>query len=275
MNEMGENMEPFDQMKERISSALADLPVGEIHFFNSIGSTNDFGFERAKSGAPDLTVISALEQTAGRGRMHRKWITVPGTSAPLTVIIRPKPEEMNYLNLFSPLTGLAVREGLAAGWGIKSEIKWPNDVLLNRKKICGILCEMLWEGDRLQALILGLGTNLLHGAAPDVSDLTYPASSVEDETGIIISHPEWIRSFMQQLIRIRPLLGKPEFFELWEKSLAYRNETVTLISPDGTAIQGTIQGIDDDGKLIVKNESGEIQTYLAGEISLRPISDHS
>ena len=268
------DMESSEQVKKQICSALADLPVGEIHFFDSIGSTNDFGFERAVSGAPDLTVISAFEQTSGRGRMHRKWITVPGTSVPMTVIIRPSPEEMNYLNLFSPLTGLAVREGLAAGWGIKGEIKWPNDVLLNRKKICGILCETLWEGDDLQALILGLGTNLLHGAAPDIPDPTYPASSVEDETRIIISYSKWIACFLKQLIRIRPLIGKPEFFELWEKSLAYRNERVTLISPDGTAEYGIVKGIDKDGNVIVKNQAGEVRTYLAGEISLRPVSDH-
>lgn len=264
-------MESCEYNEQNLKQALAGLPIGDIHYFETIGSTNDYGFECTEAGAPDLTVITAFEQTAGRGRMHRKWVTVPGTSLPMTVIIRPKPCEIEHLGLFSPLTGMAVREALSAGWGIQSEIKWPNDVLLNRKKICGILCETMWEEDRMKSLILGLGTNLLHGAAPDIPDLTYPASSIEDETGIIISRPDWIRHFLEQLIRLRPLIGRPEFYALWENSLAYRGETVTLIHPNGAAERGTVKGIDTDGNLIIKNASGKIRTYLAGEISLRPV----
>ena len=259
------------QTERDLKQALSGLPIGDVHFFDSIGSTNDYGFECAEAGAPDMTVITAFEQTAGRGRMHRKWVTVPGTSLPMTVIIRPRPGEIDHLNLFSPLTGLAVREALSAGWGIKSEIKWPNDVLLNRKKICGILCEILWEGDQMKSLILGLGTNLLHGAAPDLPDLTYPASSVEDETGIIISRTDWILHFLEQLIRLRPLIGKPEFYTHWENSLAYKGETVTLVHPNETAERGIVKGIDSEGNLIIENRAGQIRTYLAGEISLRPI----
>lgn len=257
--------------EQDLKQALAGLPIGDIHYFDTIGSTNDYAFECAEAGVPDMTVITAFEQTAGRGRMHRKWVTVPGACLPMTVIIRPKSGETGLLNLFSPLTGLAVREALAAGWGIESEIKWPNDVLLNRKKICGILCEILWEGDQMKSLILGLGTNLLHGSAPDMPDLTYPASSIEDETGIIISRPDWIRLFLEQLIRLRPLIGKPEFYALWENSLAYREEMITLVYPDGTAEQGIVKGIDPEGNLIIRNNDGQIRTYLAGEISLRPV----
>lgn len=257
--------------EQNLKQILSDLPIGDIYYFDTIGSTNDYGFKCAEAGAPDLTVITAFEQTSGRGRMHRKWVTVPGTSLPMTVVIRPHPGEIDYLNLFSPLTGLAVREALADGWGIESEIKWPNDVLLNRKKICGILCETLWEGDQMKSLILGLGTNLLHGAAPDIPNLTYPASSVEDETGIIIPRLDWIRLFLEQLIRLRPLVGKPEFFDLWKNSLAYKGETITLVHMNGTVDRGIIEGIDIEGSLLIRNDDGQIRKYLAGEISLRPV----
>lgn len=260
-----------EQTEQELKRVLAGLPIGDVHYFETIGSTNDYGFTCSEAGAPDMTVITAFEQTAGRGRMHRKWVTVPGTSLPMTVIIRPKPCELDHLNLFSPLTGLAVREALSAGWGIQSEIKWPNDVLLNRKKICGILCEIKWEEDQLKSLILGLGTNLRHGAAPDIPDLTYPASSIEDETGIVISRSDWIRQFLEQLIRLRPLIGKPEFYALWDNCLAYREETVTLVHPDGTAERGMVKGIDTEGNLVTKDRDGQIKTYLAGEISLRPV----
>lgn len=263
-------MDPSQLTSEELSDALRGLPVGEIHCFDRIGSTNDFGLERAAAGAPDLSVITAFEQTAGRGRMRRKWVTVPGTSLPMTVIIRPMKSEMEWLNLFSPLTGLAVREALSSGWQIGAEIKWPNDVLLNRKKICGILCETQWEGGRLAALILGLGTNLLHGAAPEIPDMTYPASSVEDEAGTVIAKPEYVRRFLESLIRLRPLLGKPEFFDLWEGHLAYKNEETVLIRPDGTSESCIVSGIDREGNLLVTDRNGQLKSYLAGEISLRP-----
>jgi BirA family biotin operon repressor/biotin-[acetyl-CoA-carboxylase] ligase len=257
--------------QEELTQALTGLPVGEIHCFDAIGSTNDFGFERSAAGAPDMTVITAFEQTKGRGRMQRKWITVPGASLPMTVIIRPTKTEMEHLNLFSPLTGLALHEALRLGWNISSEIKWPNDVLLNRKKISGILCETQWEGDKLNALILGVGTNLCHGSAPDMPDLTYPASSVEDETGILIPRADWIRCFLTQIIRLRPLLGKDEFFRLWEENLAYKGERTRVVHPDGSSERCTVTGISPDGSLITENENGEQKAWLAGEISLRAV----
>lgn len=264
---MSEKKDPVKP--EIIRTALTRLPVGEIYAFDSIGSTNDFGFERAAAGAPDMTVITAFEQTKGRGRMQRKWITAPGASLPMTVIIRPAEAEMDHLNLFSPLTGLAVREGLLREWNIESRIKWPNDVLLNRRKIAGILCETQWEGSRLNALILGVGINLYRGSAPEIPDITYPASSVEDETGTAIPRTEWIRTFLTQLIRLRPLLGRPEFFDLWESCLAYKGETARVVHPDGSSELCTVTGIAPDGSLITQDAQGMTKTWLAGEISLR------
>ena len=78
-----------EKIQQELQEALSGLPVGEVHYFDAVGSTNDFGFERAIAGAPDLTVITAFEQTKGRGRMQRKGVTIPGTSLPLTVIIHP------------------------------------------------------------------------------------------------------------------------------------------------------------------------------------------
>ncbi len=253
-----------------LAEALRGLPIGDIYCPERVGSTNDLGLALSAEGAPDMTVITAFEQIQGRGRMQRKWITVPGTSLPMTVIIRPTASEMNFLNLFSPLTGLAIREGLMAGYGIDCRIKWPNDVLLNRRKIAGILCEMQWEGDRLNGLVLGAGLNILHGSAPETADLTYPASSIQDETGIIIPRAEWIRCCLEQILRLRPLLGRPEFYSLWENCLAYKGEKAAVSGPDGMAETCTVCGIDPEGKLIVKYEDGQTRSYLAGEITLRP-----
>ena len=255
--------------QEELERALIGMSVGDIYCYDSVCSTNDLGFQLAASGAPDMTVITAFEQTKGRGRMQRRWITAPGASLPMTLIIRPTEAEMEQLSLFSPLTGLAVHGALLEAYDIESEVKWPNDVLLKRRKISGILCETQWEGSRLNALILGVGINLYHGSAPDLPDITYPASSVEDETGIIIPRTGWIRAFLTQLIRLRPLLGKPEFLELWESCLAYKGETARLVRPDGSSELCTVTGIAPDGSLVTINDKGERKTWLAGEISVR------
>ena len=262
-------MENKQLTTEELKTALAGLPIGEVHSFERIGSTNDFALERAAAGAPDMSIVTAYEQFSGRGRMQRKWVTAPGASLPMTVIIRPSDTEMEHLNLFSPLTGLAVSEALRNDYGVNSEIKWPNDILINRKKTSGVLCEMYWEGEHLEALLLGVGVNLLKGSAPDIPDITYPATSVEDETGIRIPRSEWIRHFLEEILRIRPLLGTAEFFRLWESHLAYKNEEAMVIRPDGAADRCVVRGISTDGSLIAEMGNGERKTFLAGEISLR------
>lgn len=254
---------------EELSKALEGLPVGEIHSFETIGSTNDFALERAAAGAPDMSIVTAYEQVSGRGRMQRKWVTAPGASLPMTIIIRPTEAEMECLNLFSPLTGLAIHEALQKNYGVESRIKWPNDVLINRKKTSGVLCEMYWEGESLKALLLGVGINLLKGSAPDIPDITYPATSVEDETGIRIPRAEWIRHFLEEIIHVRSLLGTAAFFELWESCLAYKDESALVVRPDGAAERCVVRGIAPDGSLIAEMEDGERKTFLAGEISLR------
>ena len=252
-----------------LKEALAGLPVGDLYYYDSVGSTNDIAMELSAGDAPDMTIVTAGAQVAGRGRMQRVWVTQPGSSLPMTILIRPTETERANLNLFSPYVGLAVHEALREDYGIESEIKWPNDVLLHRRKISGILCEMQWGGEELRGLVLGIGVNLLHGSVPEIRDITYPASCVEDETGTAIPRPKWIRSFIKQLIRVRPMIGRPEFFDLWESCLAYKDERVTLTKTGGEPIPYTVRGIDREGCLLAETASGTVEKFIAGEISLR------
>src|SRR4030042_1614769 len=104
---------------------------------------------QAGSNRSDWTLVIADTQTAGRGRMNRKWVTEPGAGLAFTMIFRLKEFEKGHVNLFSPLAALAVAEALEEGYGLHPAIKWPNDVLLNGKKTCGILAETSWLGDVL------------------------------------------------------------------------------------------------------------------------------
>lgn len=257
----------------RFFDALKNISCGrESCWLESTGSTNDDAFAAAEAGASDFTVIAAGQQTNGRGRMQRTWVMTPGSSLAMSVLLRPTPEETGWLNLFSPLAGLAVCEALRTGYGLPAEVKWPNDVLLGRKKFCGVLCETRWSGEKLLGPVLGIGVNILHGSVPDIPGKPYPATCIEDAAGVRLDRFELIAGILEQCILLRPLLGTQAFIDLWQERLAYRGEEVQLVCPEQEPIRAVVNGIDPEGCLAVTRRDGTTDHILAGEISLRPVS---
>src|SRR5512136_875543 len=147
-------------MNERsLHSALSKLPLGGLRYFEQTTSTNDMALAWAAEGAPDLALVYAEQQTAGRGRGGRRWFTPPGSALAFSLILRPTPAEQQFPARFSALGALAVCEVLERR-GLQPWVKWPNDVLLNRRKVCGILVESTWMGATLNYLVLGVGLNI-------------------------------------------------------------------------------------------------------------------
>ena len=126
--------------EKQLRKSLADLPLGGIRFFKQTGSTNDVALAWATEGAADLSLVVADEQTSGRGRLGRRWLTPPGTALALSLILHPKPTEYNYFSLFSGLGSLALTQILSER-GLPAQVKWPNDVLIADRKTAGILVE--------------------------------------------------------------------------------------------------------------------------------------
>ena len=168
-------------MDERsLRKSLSSMPLGGLRYFKQIGSTNDVALAWAAADAPDLALVYAEQQTAGRGRGSHRWFTPPGAALAFSLVLRPLPDEQSSLTLFSALGALAVCEVLEAQ-GLRPEIKWPNDVLLNRRKVCGILAESVWMGDKLDSLVLGIGMNIKPEAVPPADQLNFPATCLELE----------------------------------------------------------------------------------------------
>ena len=259
-------------LTSQLLTVISDCSHGEVIAFDTIGSTNDYAMRRAKEGVSDISVYYAADQTNGRGRMNRSWAATPGSSLAFSIVIQPSSEELPFLNLFSPLTGISVTKALQKRYGIRAEIKWPNDILLHKRKICGILCEMNWEGDTLSGLILGIGINLLKDSVPKLSGMVFPPSSIETETGIQSKPFLLIHDILKAIQEYRPLLGTDTFLKTWEKQLAFLNETVKLVAPDGTQQIVTVRGIDSEGSLLVEANNRGMQHIPAGELSLRPIN---
>lgn len=249
---------------------LASLPLSDLRFFEQIDSTNAEALRWLDSGAPDGALVIADGQTAGRGRLSRRWVTLPGSALAFSVIFRPRPAELEHPGLFSPLGALAVAQALEVGYGLQPQVKWPNDVLLDGRKVCGILAETAWTGQRLDGLVVGIGINVLPGAVPPSEDLLFPAVSVEEALGASLAREDLLRASLAFLFAWRERLSSPHFLQAWEARLAYRWEAVQVESAGSEPVRGTLVGISTAGDLRLVLSSGEEVHIYAGDVRLRP-----
>ncbi len=198
-----------------------------MRYFDTIGSTNDEALAWAANDTPDLSVVIADEQTAGRGRLDRKWFTPRGTALAFSIVLRPTAKERPHLTRIVGLAALAVAEPLRKR-GLDARIKWPNDILIQNRKVCGILIESVWSGEDVDCVVIGIGINVLEGSVPPGEMLQFPATSLEAELGQVPDRVEILRDTLAALIELRPRLGTDEFLKQWEDLLALQGETVQV-----------------------------------------------
>ena len=254
-----------------LKKSLSKLPLGDIQYFDTIGSTNDEALAWAANDTPDLSVVIADEQTAGRGRLDRKWFTPKGTALAFSIVLRPTPEERPHLTRIVGLAALAVAESLRER-GLDARIKWPNDVLIQNRKVCGILIESVWSGDDIDCVVIGIGVNVSQGSVPPEEMLQFPATSLEAELGQAPDREEMLRDILAALIGLRPNIGTDEFLKQWEDLLALRGETVQVETEKTPPVMGQISGLESDGSLKIRNEHGEFVTVRFGDVRLRPLA---
>jgi BirA family biotin operon repressor/biotin-[acetyl-CoA-carboxylase] ligase len=258
-------------MDERtLRKALSDIPLGGLRNFDQTGSTNDIALAWAADGAPDLALVCAEEQTSGRGRGDRRWFSPAGTALVFSLVLRPLPGEEQSVSLFSGLGAMAVCEALGMR-GLYPEIKWPNDVLINRRKVCGILAEAVWMGEKADSIILGIGVNVKPEALPPPDQLNFPATSIEAEMGKSVDRLTLLRDILQALLYWRSLLAKDVFPNAWENYLAFRGEEVEIRAEGVPARTGQVEGLERDGSLRLRSRDGQVFTVQFGEVHLRPV----
>ncbi len=252
---------------------LNELPLGEIYLYQELGSTNETAEILISEGAPPFSLVLADKQTAGKGRHGRLWQTLPGKALAFSWILYPEPGIITpeKLGKLSGLGALAVAESLIESYQLAAEIKWPNDVLVGGKKVCGVLVDVHWAGNQLKDAVLGIGINVSRGSVPEDKDLHFPASSLEETNGREISRLELLIQVMSSLLKWYPELQSVDFTAAWQDKLAYKGETVTLFAGDKIIDQGTLQGVSPEGSLILDSDSGDVRMYQTGEIKLRPV----
>ena len=254
-----------------LQRALAHLPIPQIRWFQVTPSTNDIALAWAAAGAPDGALVAADQQTRGRGRLNREWITWPGSALAFSLVLRPNDLCNDMLPRYALLGGLAVclaLEGLKPGCNAK--IKWPNDVLLENHKVCGVLAEAVWSGSSLSALVLGIGVNVLPGSTPPPQSVRYRAGNVADLLAIPVDRLQLLGDILDQLFAWRERLQSQEFLTAWETRLAFRGLQVVLENTSGKRLSGVLEGVSPSGGLSLRLPNGETMECLAGDLSLRP-----
>jgi BirA family biotin operon repressor/biotin-[acetyl-CoA-carboxylase] ligase len=267
--------------------SLSDLPLDSIRYYDTIGSTNDEAAAWIEAGARDLSLVVADEQTRGRGRLQRRWFTPPGAALALSLVLHPsQPANPDTASvLLSRLTGLGavgVCTALQASFQLEAQIKWPNDVLLDGRKVAGVLAEALWRGDLLEGVVLGIGVNISSQAIPPAVELNFPATSVEDATGAPVDRLALLHAILEEIISWRARLATPAFLQAWELHLAYKGEWVRILNSGfshppaeaaeaETVCESLLLGLDAPGGLQIQDRSGQTIVLHSGEIHLRPL----
>lgn len=219
----------------------------------------------AAHGAREGTTVVADFQSSGRGRAGRAWIAPPGSALLHSILLRPN-LPLHQLTSLSLLVGDAIVSSLREKYGIEGQIKWPNDVLVNGRKISGVLIQTRAQGDG-KAVLVGAGINV--NVSPE--DLPPGATSLLAELGTPTERDVVMRSFLAALdIRYREMLSG-NLSRRWEsvhRSLAMRDEIVT-IEDHGVAMTGTFRGVDQDGALLLE-KNGVLQRIVAGDLTRGP-----
>lgn len=259
-----------------LRKALARFPLGGLRYFEQTASTNDSALDWAASGAPDLALVYAEHQTAGRGRGARRWFTPAGAALAFSLVLRPPGGDPASTPRISALGALAVCEALAE-LGLQPEIKWPNDVLLNRRKVSGILAESVWIGSQLKNVILGIGVNVLPEAVPPPEQLNFPATCLLNELpGVqppsrLPERAALLGQILQALIYWRSLVNSESFLLAWEKRLAFCGEQVEIRVEGQPTLIGRLEGLGKDGSLRLVSPQGQAISVQFGEVHLRPV----
>lgn len=252
----------------------ARLPVGnlgrEFHFYHTVDSTNDRAAELARGGAPEGTLVVAEEQTAGRGRGARRWFTPPASALALSLILRPRATAAVLSQLIA-IGALAVVEALEAE-GASAEIKWPNDVLMEGRKVSGVLVEGSWLGADLEFVVCGIGVNVGRASVPPEKEMDYPPTCVEAVVGRPADREDLLIAVVQGLARWYPALGSPQLREVWERRLAFKDQEIHVSTGQGgEEIRGWLRGLTDDGRLRLETAGGAVVLVGAEGTSVRPL----
>lgn len=234
--------------------------------FDSINSTNTEALNQAKQGADEGLCVVARQQTAGRGRHGRVWISEKNAGLYFSLVLRPKIEN-RFLPLLTLMTAVAVYDSLNELYRLQPDIKWANDIHVREKKICGILAEMV-ETKRGLAVVVGIGINLKSTNFPvEIGEI---ATSIEKETGQTVDAEKLLENLTAQMAKRYEMLnsddGARKIRDEWAKRSSYFAGKSVVVKLPNETFNGITCGLEENGALRVETADGETKIVHAGDV---------
>ncbi len=239
-----------------------------IYYYPTIGSTNDRALELAIAGEPEGALVLAEEQTAGRGRRDRAWVSQARRGIYASLILRPS-IPVTRAPLFTFMAAVAVADALSELIGLKARIKWPNDVLVGRRKIAGVLGEVRGSDPEAREMVIGLGINVNQAPEEFSPDLAGAATSVRIETGSMADRAPILAALLGGFERRYARLlreGPGTLLAEWEALSALPRGSRAVVEGPSGRIEGTTAGVDEEGALLLIDRAGQSLRIPFGEI---------
>jgi BirA family biotin operon repressor/biotin-[acetyl-CoA-carboxylase] ligase len=258
-------------LPSEISSLLRTKWMGKkIHYFKTIDSTNSTAYQLALKGAQEGEVVIGESQEKGRGRLGRQWVSPPFLNLYLSVILRPKipPHQASLITL---MAAVATADAIEKYARLTPSIKWPNDLLLRKRKVAGLLNEIHSETDRIHFVILGMGINLNMDEEGFPREIRAKATSLKRETGRPISRKAFVSVLLEELERWYGIFlkeGGSPLIKAWKARAQIEGKRVRVTS-FGEVLTGRAVDVDSDGALILTTGDGERKRVVAGDIEYK------
>lgn len=262
--------------KEAILSKIQTNYMGRhIFSYDEVNSTNTVAKQLAEEGEVEGTLIVSDKQNQGKGRRGRYWESPKGTGVFMTVILKPQMKPV-YASMLTLVAALALNDAIIDLTGLESKIKWPNDIVVNKKKVSGILTELSAEVDYINYIVVGIGVNVSMKDFPE--ELKNKATSLLLESGKSISRAkliaktmEYLEDYYERFIKTHDL---SQLKEAYSKALINRDQVVRILSEEDS-YTGIARGITNEGHLIVEKDNHELVEVYSGEVSVRGLYSYT
>lgn len=252
-----------------IQDGLETKVIGRnLVYWPEVGSTNERARQLARSGAPEGTLVITDFQKSGRGRLDRRWEAPPGSSLLLSLVFRPSlaPHQIQRLTM---ICGLAVVDAVESETGLKVDLKWPNDVVVRGGKLAGILTEIELVGERVDFAVVGIGLNVNFDPVQLPGDLLAPATSLSHLLGHAVPRLPLLWRLLHSIdARYMMLTSGDSPHAEWTQRLAGLGQPV-VVSTTTSRLEGVAEGVNVDGSLLVRLQDGQLETVVAGDVTLR------
>ena len=237
-----------------------------VTYRESVETTMAIAAEEAAAGAPEGAIVLAEEQLAGRGRMGRSWVSPPGVSLYFTLVLRPTIEQLRYMAVIAPLAvSLAIEETTS----LTPRIKWPNDVLIDDRKVSGVLIDAKLTGDEVQHALIGIGINVNLDVMAH-AEIREIATSLRTELGNEIEREKVLAATLNHIEDLYKRLRAGEAISVgWKERLDTLGKHVKVTIAGGESQEGVAVDADSDGSLIIRRDDGSHVRVEAGEVTLR------